>query len=97
MLSPNHRVLVSKTIAASENDQRGILVAAMDLIELPGVDLMDPQDTGYSHLIFARHGVILCNGAWTESFHAGGSCQKDLTLGGQGGFVASAYDEKRPL
>lgn len=71
MLSPNHRVLVSNAIIVPENDQNGILVAVIDLVELPGVDLMDPQDTTYNHVIFARHEVILCNGAWIESFHAG--------------------------
>lgn len=79
MLSPNHRVLVTNSNLAPESDQNGTLVAASDMVNLPGVDLMDPQDTTYTHLIFARHEVILCNGAWVESFHAG-----DVTFRGAG-------------
>ncbi len=71
MFSPNHRVLVSDGLVAPQTDEKAVLVAAMDLTELPGVELMDPQDTTYVHMIFARHEVVLCNGAWTESFHAG--------------------------
>ena len=71
MLSPNHRVLVSDGLAAPHPDERANLIAAMDLIDLPGIDVMDPQDTTYVHIILARHEVVLCNGAWTESFHAG--------------------------
>ncbi|MEP1933470.1 MAG: Hint domain-containing protein, partial [Roseibium sp.] len=79
LLSPNQRVLVPDTTVVGALGDGAVLVAAIDLSDLPGVELMDPQDTTYVHLIFGGHEMILCNGGWIDSFHAG-----DIKFRGEG-------------
>jgi hypothetical protein len=43
-----------------------------------GVHTVDVMATTYIHFMFARHEVVLANGAWTESFQPGDYSLKGL-------------------
>ena len=79
MLSPNHRVLVANDKTALYFDESEVLVAAKHLTGLPGVDIVDVNQTTYLHMMFDHHEVVLSDGAWTESFQPG-----DYSLAGIG-------------
>lgn len=71
-VSPQHRVLVRSRIAHRLFRDAEILVAAKHLIGLPGIEAVIPANgVTYVHLLFDRHEIVLSNGAWSESLHAG--------------------------
>ncbi|NUB42810.1 Hint domain-containing protein [Fertoebacter nigrum] len=79
LLSPQHRVLVRSRIARRMFDADEVLVAAKQLLGMPGVT----QDSGaqsvtYVHLLFDRHELVLSNGAATESLFTGAEAVKTI-------------------
>ena len=78
MVSPNHRLLVANDRTALHFDQAEVLVAAKHLVAQAGVQTVNSLGTTYIHFMFARHEVVLANGAWTESFHPGDTSLKGL-------------------
>ncbi|AZB63680.1 type I secretion protein [Cereibacter sphaeroides] len=68
MVSPNHRILVSRDLTALHFDAPEVLVAAKHLVGPRGIREVECSGTTYLHLLFDRHEVVLANGAWTESF-----------------------------
>lgn len=78
ILSPNHRVLVSRDRTAIASQNREVLMAAKHLMA-ESVTQVASSGTSYLHIMFDRHEVVLSNGAWTESFHP-----EDHTLKGMG-------------
>lgn len=79
-LSPQHRVLVSSSIAARMFGARELLVPVIQLTELPGVAVEDAADgVSYHHLLFDRHEVVLSNGAATESLYTGPEALRALS------------------
>ena len=56
-LSPEHAVLLD-----------GVLVRAAALLDLPGVARAAAGRVAYHHLALARHGLVLAEGAWAETF-----------------------------
>lgn len=71
-VSPQHRVLVRSTIARRMFGTDELLVAARQLLELPGIEIDDSAaPVTYVHLMFEQHEVILSNGAETESLYPG--------------------------
>ncbi len=78
-VSPQHRVLVTSKIAKSIFDQAEILVPAIKLVSLPGINIA--RSTGqaeYYHLLFDQHEVIFSNGAPTESLYLGPQAIKTI-------------------
>lgn len=70
LLSPNHRILVrSRSDAGAVTGEA--LVAALDLVGRPGIEVVAPAAVSYLQLLFARHEAILADGVWSESFQAG--------------------------
>lgn len=68
-VSPRHRMLVSGARAALLFGEREVLVAAGDLLGLPGVTRSAPEGTvSYIHVMCARHEILRAEGAWSESF-----------------------------
>ena len=66
VVSPQHRILV--------RDLSGLeyLAPAKSLVDRPGVRTMNGcRAVRYYQLVFARHEVVLSEGAWTESFYPG--------------------------
>ena len=78
LLSPNHRVLVTRDRSTLASQGREVLVAAKHLIREGGRGVAS-SGTTYLHIMFDRHEVVLSNGAWTESF-----LPEDTTLKGMG-------------
>lgn len=79
LVSPNHRMLVTNDRTALYFEDHEVLVAAKHLVSGKHIHAVDAAGTTYIHFMFARHEVVLANGAWTESFQPG-----DFTLKGMG-------------
>ncbi len=71
-VSRQHRLQVSSPIAARMFGEADVLVAAVRLIEMPGI-YIDPNEDAlnYYHLVFDHHQVVLAEGAPAESFYTG--------------------------
>lgn len=70
-VSPQHRMLVSGHRAELLFGVPEVLVAALHMVGLPGIDRTVVPSVSYVHLMFDRHEIILANGAWSESFQPG--------------------------
>lgn len=68
MVSPNHRLLVTRDRTHIHFDEPEALVAAKHLVGPRGIREVDCGGTTYIHVMFDRHEVVLANGAWCESF-----------------------------
>lgn len=71
LVSRQHRMLVSSIIAERMFGQREVLVSAIRLTALQGIEVAAPADVTYVHLVLDRHRVVLAEGAPTESFFPG--------------------------
>lgn len=78
LLSPNHRLLMSGHSAALHFEDNEVFAAAKHLTSSDGIDAVESNGVTYVHLMFARHEVILSNGAWTESFQPGDHALKGV-------------------
>lgn len=68
-VSPRHRMLISGARAELLFGEREVLVAAGDLVGLPGVTRAAPEGAvNYIHVMCARHEILRAEGAWSESF-----------------------------
>lgn len=81
VVSPQHRVLVSSTVAIRMFGHRDVLVAAKKLLPLNGIDILADTTDGvvYWHVLFDSHQVIWSNGAPTESLFTGPQALKALS------------------
>lgn len=72
VVSPQHRILVRSKIAQRMFGAAEVLVAAKQLLSLPGIEVAgDLPAVTYVHFAFDRHEVVLSNGAETESLYPG--------------------------
>ncbi len=78
MVSGQHRMLVRSRIAARMFEVEEVLVAAAQLVGLPGITLAPPQAVTYLHLLFDQHEVVFANGAPSESLYPGPVALKSL-------------------
>ncbi|MBM3605179.1 MAG: Hint domain-containing protein [Alphaproteobacteria bacterium] len=78
-VSPQHRVLVRSRIAQRMFGTNEILVAAKQLLALPGVETVEDLDhVTYVHFMFDRHEIVWSNGAQTESLFTGPEALKSV-------------------
>ena len=78
-VSPQHRVLVRSAIAQRMFGAPEVLVAAKQLVLLPGIDIApDAGEVEYFHMLFDRHEIVISNGAETESLHTGPEALKSV-------------------
>ena len=71
-VSPQHRIYVRSTIAERMFGSSEVLVAAKQLLGIPGIETVDaPEGVTYYHVLFDRHEVVFANGAFAESFYTG--------------------------
>ncbi len=71
-VSPRHRMLISGARAQALFGEREVLVAACDLLGLPGISLETGAGAAsYVHVMCARHEILRAEGAWSESFQPG--------------------------
>ncbi|MBR9762976.1 MAG: type I secretion protein [Rhodobacteraceae bacterium] len=78
VVSPQHRMLIRSDRASLLYEENEVLVAAKDLVGMPGVERLANREVTYLHLLFDQHEVILANGAWSESFQPGDYAMKTL-------------------
>lgn len=79
-VSPQHRVLIRSDIAARVAGSQEVLVAAIHLGRMQGVDVYHaPIGVSYHHFLFDRHEVVLSNGCWTESMFTGAQALKSVS------------------
>lgn len=72
MVSPQHRIFVKSEIAQRMFGRDEILVAAKHLLELPGVEIINPKESvTYWHILLPQHDLLFSHGAWSESFFLG--------------------------
>ncbi|CUH52688.1 Hint domain-containing protein [Shimia marina] len=71
VVSPNHRVMISSEKSVLYFEDREVLVAAKYLVDLAGVERMEPNGVSYIHFMFEHHELVLSHGLWTESFQPG--------------------------
>ena len=80
VVSRQHRMLVKSSIAERMFGTASVLVAAIRLTELPGIEVDDAIDSvEYFHLVFKKHEVIFAEGAPTESFLVNYQTQRTLS------------------
>ena len=71
-VSPQHRVLLRSPIAARMAGSAEVLVAAVQLVGMPGITRCGAKGgVGYWHLMFDRHEIVFANGAESESLYLG--------------------------
>ncbi len=68
VVSPRHRMLVTGARAELMFGEREVLVAAGDLLGLPGVSRVTEGPVSYVHVMCETHEIIRAEGSWTESF-----------------------------
>ena len=79
VVSPQHRILVRSSIAQKMFGTDEVLVAAKQLCELPGIDIVaDGAGVEYFHFMFKQHEVVIANGAETESLFTGTEALKSV-------------------
>lgn len=84
LVSPQHRVLIRSRIARRMFDAEEVLVAARQLLSLPGITQETTAHTvTYVHLLFDRHELILANGAAAESLFTGPEALKSIGAAAQ--------------
>lgn len=80
VVSPQHRVLVRSVIARRMFDEDELLIPAVQLLGLEGVERADDIDeVVYYHLLFARYEIVYSNGAETESLYIGKQALRALS------------------
>lgn len=80
VVSPQHRVMLKSHIAQTMFGQSEILVAAKQLLAVPGFAVVeDAQGVEYWHFMMDRHEVVFANGAATESLFTGPEALKSVS------------------
>lgn len=79
LVSPNHRVLLSNSLAQLYFNESEVLVAAKHLVGMSGIEHWVTSEIEYVHFLCDRHEIVLSNSAWTETFQPG-----DYSLSGLG-------------
>lgn len=72
LVSRQHRMLIRSKIALRMFDTREVLVPAVKLLGLPGVDMAEELGAvTYLHLLFDAHEIVFAEGCPTESLYPG--------------------------
>lgn len=78
-VSPQHRILVRSAIAQRMFGTNEVLVAAKQLLQVDGIDMVEDMSTvTYVHFMFDRHQIVCANGAETESLYTGPEALKSV-------------------
>tara|TARA_B110000908_G_scaffold171288_1_gene233505 strand:- start:4918 stop:6303 length:1386 start_codon:yes stop_codon:yes gene_type:complete len=87
-VSPDHRMLITSSIADVLFGEREVLVAEKHLISLDGINQIVTRSIQYIHLMFEQHEIVLADGAWTESFQPGDHSLKGIGSAQRGEIIA---------
>ncbi|AGT10083.1 Hint domain-containing protein [Paracoccus aminophilus] len=86
VVSPQHRILVCSAIAQRMFGAQEVLVAAKELLMLPGIEIAeDLAELRYFHILLATHQILFAEGAEAESLFIGAQTHAS--------FSAAARDE----
>lgn len=78
-VSPQHRILLRSKVAERMFGTREVLVAARQLLELTGVDIVeDGRGVDYWHFMCDRHEVVLAEGLEAETLFTGPEALKAI-------------------
>jgi hypothetical protein len=78
-VSRQHRILVASKVAERMFGTTEVLIPAVRLLGLPGVELDSRiREVNYLHVMFDQHEIIWSDGAQTESFYYGPEALKSL-------------------
>lgn len=77
VVSPQHRVLVIGPEAELMFGAHEVLVPAIHMVGMPGVEADTADVISYIHIMFRAHEIVRSDAMWTESFQPG-----DLSLAG---------------
>ena len=82
IVSPQHRILLSSTIALRMFGSKDVLIAAKKLLPLDGVETLDHSPFGveYWHILFDAHQIIWSNGMPSESLFTGPEALRALSV-----------------
>jgi hypothetical protein len=97
-LSRQHRVLIRSTIAGRVAGAQEVLVAAKDLVGMPGITL---EETGaavtYVHILLPVHHLITAHKMLSEILLPGPMVLDRLPIKIRAGLAIPAYDIARPV
>jgi hypothetical protein len=79
IVSPQHRLLLRSAVAQRMFGSAEVLAAARHLLGVPGVEVLDPPEVAYFHLLFDAHEIIFANGAPAESLHVDAEAMRALS------------------
>ncbi|MFY0632806.1 MAG: Hint domain-containing protein [Vannielia sp.] len=71
LVSPQHKMLISDARAEMLFGEHEVLVSAVHLVGLPGIEQVEMDEVVYVHVMFDAHEIIMAEGAWTESYQPG--------------------------
>lgn len=80
VVSPQHRMLLTGTLAQDLAGESEILMAAADLIDMGIAEPAAMDAVVYVHILFDAHEIVSANGCWSESFHPEASALDGLHL-----------------
>ena len=81
LVSPNHRVLVTRPEVSLYFSEPEVLVPAKHLVnQTEGITQVAANGIDYIHFMFDNHEVVLSDGSWTESFQPGDMALKGVGL-----------------
>lgn len=79
-VSRQHRMLVTSPVVCRMFETKEVLVPAIKLVGLPGIEISDGgEGVTYHHILLDGHHVISANGAPSESFYPGDHSLRALT------------------
>ncbi|MEP1588197.1 MAG: Hint domain-containing protein, partial [Tateyamaria sp.] len=79
-VSPQHRILIRSKIAQRMFGENEILVPAIKLTGLDGIEVVEAwHGVEYFHILFEHHQIVVSNGARTESLFTGTEAMKSLS------------------
>lgn len=79
-VSPQHRMLVRSIVAERMFGQQEVLVPAVKLLPLDGVEIVEEvESVTYWHMLFERHEIVVANGAPSESLFTGPEALKSVS------------------
>ncbi|MDN5567945.1 MAG: Hint domain-containing protein [Paracoccus sp. (in: a-proteobacteria)] len=88
-VSPQHRILIRSAIAQRMFDTREVLLPAIKLCALDGIDQVDDAtEVEYWHMLFDGHEIVYSNGAATESLFTGPEALKGVSLESRAEIIA---------
>lgn len=79
VVSPQHRILVTSDLASEKFGSSDVLIPAVKLTDMEGIDQIDTDFVAYFHILLDDHHVIYSNGVPSETLHTGPQAIRSLS------------------